>query len=422
MTTGQPFLLSQRGSNRATAYSMSNKALTLAGKTHVVWTDAIAVTCARTFDHATGQWGETKLLGDGVDNHNTPAITADRDGRLHVAFGPHGSWPDQWDWPAGTFKYLVSREPNTLDCFEPHGQPVGYHATYASLVNAPTGEDCLVYRGGEHPPSLMFQRRTANGGWTNARALFCQRIRPGYTYYGGQVAAAPDGTLYVGAHFYARERSHSLGVAALKSTDMGETWRDLRGQPVTVPLEYSPALAIPHVEARHNPYLSGLALDRQGRLWALTSTNGITSRRILLSRWEGDGWQTVDVAAFLPAERVPCGTCAAGFTIDTRGQIHVVVQAALAAEVANDTFHRIWGHLSNAVFHLVSRDDGRSFTCRQLSPDTPDVFSGLPAISKAGPFHPVEHPVVLFMRGNLLGIPGEGCRATGHNEVYAAFV
>ena len=102
-----PHLLSTTGSNRATAYIMGNKVVTLAGKTHVVWTDAIAQTCGRTFDHATGQWGATVRIGEGVDNHNTPALTVDREGRLHIAYGPHGAWAEpRWDWPAAVMMAL----------------------------------------------------------------------------------------------------------------------------------------------------------------------------------------------------------------------------------------------------------------------------------------------------------------------------
>ena len=49
---GEPFLFSEKGSTRATAYGFGNKSVTLDGKTHVVWLDAVARVCGRTYDHA----------------------------------------------------------------------------------------------------------------------------------------------------------------------------------------------------------------------------------------------------------------------------------------------------------------------------------------------------------------------------------
>ncbi len=421
----QLHLLSKGGSNRSTAYVMSNKSLTLGGKTHVVWTDAIATTCGRTYDHATGKWGETRDLGEGLDNHNNPTLTADAKGCLHLCYGPHGSWQGYaplWAWPAGSFKYAESPKPGTLDGLGSDHGGFGYRATYGFPVNTPSGYDCLVYRGGENPPSLMFQRRVPSGGWSNARELMRQAVKPGYTYYGGHLTCGTDGSLYVAAHFYAKERGHSLGIAILKSVDMGETWTDLCGEKAAVPIEYGPRFAVPHPSPLHDPHSGGVEVDRHGNLWALASSRLASDRRLLLSRWEGRRWETVDVAAFLPAERVPCGSCAACFAVDTRGGIHIAVQAALLPRIGGVDPGKVWGHPSNEVFHLVSRDGGRSFDCRQLSDGDPEVCSALPNISKTGPFHPVENPAILFQHGDLLGNPSEECRATVKTEVWCAFV
>lgn len=418
-------LLSKGGSNRSTAYAMSNKSLTLAGKTHVVWTDAIATTCGRTYDHATGRWGETRALGDGLDNHNNPTLTADAKGCLHLCYGPHGSWHGYapfWSWPAGTFKYAECPNPGTLEGLENHGGGFGYHATYGFLVATPSGHDAIVYRGGEHPASLFFQRREPSGGWSNARELMRQSVKPGYTYYGGHLACAGDGTLYAGAQFYARERGFALGAAALKSRDMGEAWTDLRGEAAALPIEYAPRFAVPHPEPRHDPNFGGFEVDRHGNLWALTSSRFPSDRSVLLSRWEGSRWETLDLAGFLPPERVPCGSCGACFVVDARGGIHVAVQAPLLEAVAGGDPARAWGHPSNEVFHLVSRDGGKSFACRQISPGDPEACSALPNISKTGPFHPVETPAILFQHGDLLGRESEGCRSTVKTEVWCAFV
>ena len=64
------------GSERAN--NDSGKIIICRGRTHVAWQD---VSCedysnrARTYDHATGVWGEPVTLDAGVDNHESPART-----------------------------------------------------------------------------------------------------------------------------------------------------------------------------------------------------------------------------------------------------------------------------------------------------------------------------------------------------------
>ena len=85
-----PVLLSDAGSTRATAYCFSNKAVTLDGRTHIVWLDAVAKVRSRTYDHRADTWSPPFDLFDGYDNHTSPAMSADRDGRLRLLYGPHG--------------------------------------------------------------------------------------------------------------------------------------------------------------------------------------------------------------------------------------------------------------------------------------------------------------------------------------------
>ena len=77
----EPFLLSHTGSTRATAYNWGNKIITHDGQTHVVWLDAIATVCGRTYDHESQRWGETVHIAEGCDNHACPCIAADGEGQ-----------------------------------------------------------------------------------------------------------------------------------------------------------------------------------------------------------------------------------------------------------------------------------------------------------------------------------------------------
>lgn len=421
-----PFLLSDSGSDRATAYNFANKVVTREGKTHAVWADTILVpdfapqtmVRGRSFDHELGVWGDALDLGWGVDNHTSPALSCDAEGRLRIAFGPHGcarwaAYPDEW--PMGTFKFAVGKEFNALDFEEPVG--LGYSATYACLQNTADGQDVLVYRGGEYPPVVMFQRSRELGGWTQAKPLMHQEIPPGYTFYAAQVASDRYGKLYVGANFYSAQLGRSDGIALLTSKDQGRSWEDLRGLRVATPSVYSASLAVPQVTPHLNPYLWTVLVGHQDRLWTLTGSPDIGSRAILLGLWQQGEWRTWDLDKYLrefDADRVAVqGVC----SVDTLGRIHVAVAAlSLAAWRAGDAG---FGHNSCEIIYLSSSDEGESFNCRQLSSTDPEEPNWLPSIAQPGPHHPVETPLILWTNGK--SHRETGGRTSTRTNVFAVF-
>ncbi len=397
-----PFLLSTAGSTRATAYNFGNKAVSLDGKTHVVWLDAVAHVCGRTYDHAAGTWGDTVRLFEGCDNHTNPSLSADADGRLHLAFGPHGWWGN---WNSGCFKHVVSSRPNAIDSWEKEVS-FGYNATYACLTTTPSGLDCIAYRGGDPPSQLVFQKQRRQGGWSPAVGLMRQDIPPQYTNLGATVVSDPDGVLYVAGHFYNLDTDGlSKGVGVLKSPDTGETWTDLSDAAADVPVLLTDRVAVPHA-GTGDIRLVGLSLDAANQLWVATSSTGCSQ----LSRWTGSGWDVTDLNPYLPSDRIPE---AGPIVIDARGGIHMAVGLNLPVEEGKS-----WGHPQREVFHLYSSDSGASFQCNQVSTPDDSLANWLPSISQSGPFQPVESPVILFTHG----IPGQGCSPEDRTEVYAVFV
>jgi len=413
----KPFLLSSHGSTRATAYGFSNKSLSLGDQVHVVWLDAVAGVRGRSFKRGSGEWGETQVLFEGCDNHTNPTLTADQNGNLRMAYGPHGYWAE---WNQGRFKWMISERPGCLEHWRDEAS-FGYGATYASMVHTPGGFDAIVYRGGESPASLMFQRQRERGGWTSARELLTQEIEPQYTNYGGLLTCDAGGTLYAGCHFYNtgggnnapvtgdRSRMGSSGVAVIRSADGGETWTDLHGDPVAIPSVYEERIAVPPYKG--NVYLKGLTIDSKGTVWALTLKPALDDERILLSHWVDGNWETVDLQPCLPPDRVAVD---AVLTIDTRDRIHL----ALTATLRGGPDEKAWGAPSSEVFHLVTRGQVEGTQCHRISTPDDHTASWLPNISLSGPFHPVGNPVILYTHG----VAGDGCSPTVETEVYAVLV
>ena len=417
-TYTKPFLLSDQGSDRATAYTFSNKSVTLNGKTHVVWTDAVSLTRARTLDLAANTWSDTVTLGEGTDNHNSPSLTADEQGRLHLAYGPHGTYqayPDKF--PMGSFKYSVGSTPGSFADMDKKPKAMGYGATYACLLGVADGRVALTFRGGEVPYGFMFQQTRKLGGWEPARELMRQEIPPQYTQWSGHIAVGPDGAMYVAGHFYGLARAHSLGVAILKSSDGGTSWTDMHNKPTNTPIVYEERFKVPHGAAELDPRIEGLDVDNDGRAWVLTSIGKAGARTMPLSCWEGDRWRTIELADFVPADRSPV---AGGMCIDTAGRVHVVASTVNTAQVNAMEKPGWWSHPSLEVAHLMSADGGRTFTHQQVSETDDTAPNWLPTISRSGPFHRVENPVILYTHG-LTGQhtnPSEPCKPTTRTNVY----
>lgn len=417
----EPFVLSTTGSTRATSYNWGNKILTRDGKTHVVWLDAVATICGRTYDHSTGEWGDTVRIDEGSDNHSAPCITADEAGHIRLTYGPHG-WNANWN--QARIKWRRTTRPGSMDTWEPEGENYhsshnnfGYNATAASIVHTPSGLDAVICRGGEHPPSTMFHRQRTEGGWTSAKELLGQQVEPQYTHNYGHITCTPDGTLYTACHFYNiggsdnqavtgdRSRMRSYGAAVLKSTDLGATWTNLRDEAVTLPTVYGHDIAIPPFD--QNIYINSIVADTGGRLWAITVNPGIESDGLWLSQWQTDGWRTIELQSYLPSDRVAVESM---LTIDTQDRLHVVVTTVQPEQVGTDSF---WGHPSSEVFYLVSMDGGDSFAATQLSETDPAAANWLPSIASPGPFHPVESPTLMYTHGAV----GEGLRPATQTEV-----
>ena len=419
-TCSEPFLLSSKGSMRATSYGFSNKSVTLNGKTHVVWLDRPATVCGRTYDHATKKWGPTHTLCEGSDNHTSPALVADSfgDPHLRLVIGPHGA-----GWNNGQFKWFISENPGSIEAWK-WEYNVGYLATYPALIHTPQGVDALAYRGGEWPPSIMFQRQISLRHWTKAREIFKQDIEPQYAHYGAYLDVDARGTLYLACHFYnvgndlfgPDEKHRSYGIAILKSADLGETWSNRAGEAVSVPTVYQDRIGVPPLG--EDMRLGGLALDSRGAIWVLAGDVRARTRDLLLSRWTSGGWKTKEVGQFLPKERMAVDSF---LTIDAKDRLHLAVTALLPDALKDKTETAVWGHASCEVFHLVSADNGETFTCRQVSRTDPICANWLPTISRSSPSHPVENPVILYTHG----APGAFCDGNAEEpltEVYGVFV
>ena len=406
-----PFRLSSHGSTRATAYNMTNKVARLGNLTHVTWLDAVAEVKTRTYDHQRAAWGDTVRLGTGCDNHSNPALSADAQGVLHLAYGPHGYWGN---WNSSCVKHVVGLAPNNSATWHREAN-FGYQATYSSMVSTPAGMDALVYRGGEHPPMLFFQRQREKGGWEQAIPLLCQEIAPQYTHYGATITCDARGVIYVGGHFYnLHATKRSTGAAILRSADLGRTWTNLAGEIIRTPSPLTPQISAPSLAHPANDVrLAGMTVGPDGTFWVVThsavsfSTEGCFA---WLSKWTAKGWETIDLAPFLPPGHHPH---AGPVVVDDSGHIHLAIEQLPVTATG-----KRWGHPETAIYHLYSRDNGRTFSYTRLSPPQDTLANWHPSISQRHPFLPVAHPVILWTRGE----PGEGCSPLTETEVFCSFI
>ncbi len=180
---GEPILLTTSCIGLSTHSGAPSSIVSRGSKVHVTWAEATAPeakvpgvpTYVVTYDRKTRTLGKPALIGYGAppnDIHNTPSITMDSGGYLHVLAGTHGR----------PFQYARSLKPNEAGGGWTDPVPTGgeWNQTYIGLVC--DANDTLhlvsrVWRYGEapHPAShfatLAHQQKKADGRWESPKSL-----------------------------------------------------------------------------------------------------------------------------------------------------------------------------------------------------------------------------------------------------------
>ena len=211
------------------------------GKVHIAWAEATepeeevpgVPTFVATYDRATNTLGPPALIGYGPpanDVHNTPCITMDSQGHLHVLIGTHGR----------TFRYARSLQPNDAAGGWTTAKDVGpgLRQTYVGLV---CGQDDTLhtvfrlwrndrdYFPASHYATLAYMTKRPGEAWSEPAPLI---IAP-FSEYGifyhrltinrtGQLFLSYD---YWSTFWFYRTDHRGTRRALLTSPDQGNIWK-----------------------------------------------------------------------------------------------------------------------------------------------------------------------------------------------------
>lgn len=241
ISLGDPILLSEKCLGFALHSGIPSSIVSRDGRVHVAWVEATdpkkklpgAPTFVATYDKKSKTLSRPALVAYGPpanDVHNTPSITIDGRGYLHVLAGTHGQ----------PFPYARSLKPN--DSASGWTKPVklgdGLRQTYIGLVCTPDDSLHAAFRlwgFGEEPfplshhARLAYQRKPADGEWATARKLVVAAFSE-YSVYYHRLTIDRRGRLFLSYRywsthwFYRNDRFHDER-RLLMSDDSGKTWR-----------------------------------------------------------------------------------------------------------------------------------------------------------------------------------------------------
>jgi hypothetical protein len=211
------------------------------GKVHIAWGEATdpeedvpgVPTYVVTFDRATGKTGKPALIGYGPpanDVHNSPCITMDSRGYLHVLIGTHGR----------TFRYARSLEPGNAGGGWTEAEEIGpgLRQTYVGLVCGPDDTLHCVFRlwrdDGVYFPegycaTLAYMQKRPGEAWSDARPLVIAAFSD-YSIFYHRLTIDRTGKLFLSydywsTYWFYRNDHRGNRRALMMSGDNGDTWR-----------------------------------------------------------------------------------------------------------------------------------------------------------------------------------------------------
>ena len=238
---GEPVLLSRKCIGSSSHSGIPSNVVSRDGKVHVAWGEATepdegapgVPTYVGTYDRATGELSEPALVGYGPpanDIHNTPCITMDSEGYLHVLVGTHGQ----------TFRYARSFEPNTAadGWTEPVETAPGLRQTYVGLVCDTSDTLHLVFRlwrengpyfPASHYATLAYMSKPKDGAWSEPKVLVVSPFSE-YSIFYHRLTINRAGALFLSYDYWStfwfyRNDHPGSRRALMTSPDQGRTWK-----------------------------------------------------------------------------------------------------------------------------------------------------------------------------------------------------
>lgn len=398
-------ILSRSGGDRATAYAMSNKIVSLPDGYLCTWIDSRRLNRWALVDRAHGAVLREGALGEPcLDNHCGAALAV-VDGAVHAVTGGHHSALRHYrmELPAAD----GWREVAVIEAT----------GTYPSLVADAAGRLHLTYRASGEPWTLDY-RRFERGAWTAARALV-EAEKPGYIYWTNGLATGPGGSVHLvfGNTRVMADGALLYGASHLVSADGGATWTTSAGEALALP---APVRSVPLInrdeDARRVQSLASQDANReQGPL-------NVNYQQILLSNPVVDPAGAVHVVVHNGlAGTADLLSCVAGewraralTDIATRGDARwrVHLQSSLSADrggrlhaalMLQPAGQGAWGERGTHPVRVVIEPETFVMTAETVAASDAACAQWLPAWEHAGGGCYPEAPALLFTRGENAG-------------------
>lgn len=405
-------LLSTAGSDRATAYSLSNRIIRHQGRIFASWLDAAskigenARIQLAVIDQNSSRIERIMQLGEAVDNHCGAALAMDQQGCLHAMLGAHG----------GSFLHRSSTSPEDAIRWSDPTEVSGQN-TYPSLVTDHHGTLHLAYREYGDRWTLRYRRKKAGQAWEEPRSMAISPTK-GYNHFMQSLSVGPDGTLHLFFQFHYAESGDGadcetrMGVY-LCSHDGGTTWLN---EDITSDLPITIGSARPFISYPGGKWrIANHVVDSEGRPWVFVSLPEQPSGGLF--RRSRGSWERLDTGEEFSRLNFqgPMGR-EVSLSRGRDGVIHLV------AATRPDGQSSAWFDPSHELFHLRISEQESTLSFRRLTKPDPEGAQWLPSLENWDWTRPeIEHidsPWLMFTRGRNLGGIGGNNMNTLQTEVY----